>query len=228
MNDSIFNMVLLGAPGAGKGTQAVLLTEKYKQLHVSTGDMLRETVKEGSDLGKAIEECMTKGDLVPDEIVTKSVIERMKKTDAQNGVILDGYPRTKNQAISLDSSLLDSNNKLDVVLFFKTSEEVAVQRLTGRRVCPQCGKNYHILNMPPKKDGICDVCSVELIQRKDDNIETVKNRFKVYQERTKDLIDYYKEKGLLKEVNGDMSADKLFEEISILFRELGVLDDSCK
>ena len=228
MSYSIFNMVLLGAPGAGKGTQAALLTEMYKQLHISTGDMLRETVKEGSELGKRLEECMAKGDLVPDEIVTKSVIERMKKTDAQKGVILDGYPRTKNQAVSLDSALLDANNKLDVVLYFRTSEEVAVQRLTGRRVCPECGKNYHILNMPPKKDGVCDVCSVELIQRKDDNIETVKNRFKVYQERTKDLIDYYKEKGLLKEVDGDMSADVLFKEISKLFQKLGLVDDSFK
>jgi adenylate kinase len=188
--------------------------------------MLRETVKEGTELGKNIEEYMVTVDLVPDEIVTKSVIERMGKDDAQQGVILDGYPRTKNQAISLDQALKAAGKKLDVVLYFKTSEDVAVQRLTGRRVCPECGKNYHITNMPPAKEGICDLCGVQLIQRKDDNIETVKNRFNVYQERTKDLIDYYTEQGLLKEVDGDLSAEKLFGEISGLFREEGLVNDS--
>lgn len=220
-----FNIVLLGAPGAGKGTQAFLLAKAYNKLHISTGDMLRETVKEGTELGKKIERFMSTGDLVPDEIVTRSVIERMSKPDAGDGVILDGYPRTKNQAVSLDEALAKAGKKLEVVLYFRTSEEVAVQRLTGRRVCPECGKNYHVTNMPPAKEGICDICGAELIQRKDDNIETVKNRFKVYQDRTKDLIDYYREKGLLKEVKGDMSAERLFEEISGFFREKGLIDD---
>lgn len=212
-------MVLLGPPGAGKGTQAVLLSKAYNVVHISTGDMLREAVKEGTGLGKQLAEYMNSGNLVPDDIVTKVVVERMAKPDAKQGVILDGYPRTSAQAESLDSSLKKSAKKLDIVLYFKTSETVAIQRLSGRRVCKKCGKNYHVTNMPPAKQGICDICGGELYQRDDDKPETVKNRLSVYEQKTKDLVEYYRKKGLLREVDGDISATDLFGDIKVLFQD---------
>ncbi|MGB2600239.1 MAG: adenylate kinase [Candidatus Omnitrophota bacterium] len=218
------NLVLLGPPGAGKGTQAALLIKAYDLLHVSTGDMLREAIKEGTETGKEAESYMNKGELVPDEIVTKAVIDRINKPDAAGGVILDGYPRTKVQAESLDESMKKEEKSLDLVLYFKTSEDVAVQRLSGRRVCPECGKNYHVPNMPPAKDNVCDKCGVELFQREDDKPETVKNRLKVYEESTKDLVEYFNDKGLLKEVDGDISADELFERIDALFKKEGLIE----
>ncbi len=218
-------LVLLGPPGAGKGTQASLLTKAYALLHISTGDMLREAIKDGSQVGRRVQDYMNKGELVPDAIVTEVVIDRMAKPDASGGVILDGYPRTRVQAESLDSSLKEKGQKLDMVLYFKTSEEVAVSRLSGRRVCPKCLKNYHLTNIPPKQEGICDKCGIELMLREDDKPETVKNRLHVYHKSTRDLIDYYRGKGLLREVNGDLTAEELFDEISVLFREEGLVDD---
>jgi len=220
---SIMNMVLLGAPGAGKGTQAALLVKAYGLLHISTGDMLREAVREGGETGKELAIYMNKGELVPDSIVTRVVIERMAKPDAEDGVILDGYPRTKPQAGSLDDSLEGAGKTLDVVLYFDVSEKVAIERLSGRRVCRNCGKNYHLTNMPPKKESICDVCSGELYQRADDKPETVKNRLVVYEESTKDLIAYYRDKGLLREVDGGLPAGDLFEIIDALLKEEGLL-----
>jgi len=217
------NMILLGPPGAGKGTQAVLLGKAYGYLHVSTGDMLREAIKEGSEVGLEAREYMNKGELVPDEVVTKLVIERMKRPDAEKGVILDGFPRTQKQARSLDAALKGEDRKIDVVLYMKTSEDVAIQRLSGRRVCSACGKNYHVSNMPPEKEGVSDICGGSLMQRDDDRPETVKNRLVVYDESTKDLVDYYKDKGLLREVSGDISAEELFDRIGILFREEGLI-----
>lgn len=218
-------MVLLGPPGAGKGTQALLLKKAYNLAHISTGDMLREMIKEGSDIGKKIQGYVNKGELVPDEIVTQSVIDRMKKPDALHGVILDGFPRTKVQAESLDNSLTKEGKPLDIVLYLKTSNDVAIQRLSGRRMCPKCGKNYHVTNMPPEKEGICDTCGVQLIQREDDMPETVKNRLVVYEERTKDLVDYYKKKNLLQEVDGDLKAEALFDDIDALFRREKLIND---
>ncbi|MDD5634356.1 MAG: adenylate kinase [Candidatus Omnitrophica bacterium] len=226
-NKGSLNIVLLGAPGAGKGTQADILVKAYHLPHVSTGDMLRAAVKEGGKLGIKIKTCMDKGELVPDEIVTASVVDRMKKSDAANGVILDGYPRTLAQAESLDKALSREKRNISAVLYFKTSENVVVQRLSGRRVCPSCGKNYHVTNIPPKKEGICDTCNIKLVLRDDDKPETVKNRLKVYEERTKDLVDYYKKNGLLREVDGDLSANKLFEQINTLFKREGFVNDCC-
>jgi len=219
------NMVLLGAPGAGKGTQAGILKNAYGLLHVSTGDMLREAIKEGSETGLKAQEYMNRGELVPDEIVTHAVIDRMAKPDAASGVILDGYPRTKPQAESLDASLKSEGRELRVVLYLKTTDDVAIQRLSGRRICPECGKNYHVVNMPPKVEGICDTCGVDLIQREDDKPETVKNRLAVYDNSTKDLVSYYEEKGLLREVDGDLPAEQLFEDIDVLFRREGIVND---
>ena len=219
------NMVLLGPPGAGKGTQAALLVKAYDLLHVSTGDMLRAAISEGTETGLKAQEYMTKGELVPDELVTQIVVERIRKPDAEGGVIFDGYPRTKAQAASLDEAFSKEGRELDIVLYLKTSEEVAVQRLSGRRMCPKCLKNYHITNMPPKEEGVCDTCKVELLQREDDKPETVKNRLRVYVKQTEDLIGYYEDKGLLREVSGDVTADKLFEEIDALFKKEGLIDD---
>ena len=213
------NMVLLGPPGAGKGTQAVLIKKASDLLHISTGDMLREAVKEGSETGMEAAKYMNKGELVPDSIVTKVVIERMKKSDAGNGVILDGYPRTRAQAESLGKSMREAGKSLDLVLYFKTSEEVAIQRLSGRRVCKNCAKNYHADNMPPKIKNKCDICGGDLYQRQDDEPETVKNRLVVYEQSARDLIDYYRGKNLLREVNGDISAENLFEYIYALFQK---------
>ncbi len=223
-----FKMVLLGPPGAGKGTQAAMLTKAYNLLHVSTGDMLRAAIKDGSDVGKEAQNYMNKGELVPDSIVTQAVIERLGKPDASGGVILDGYPRTRAQAESLDESLKNNNNALDVVLYFKTSDETAIQRLSGRRVCTECGKNYHVSNIPPQKEGICDTCQIDLIQRDDDQPETVKNRLVVYKNSTKDLISYYKEKSLLREVDGNLSAEELFSNIGALFNAEGLISDDSK
>ena len=219
------NMVLLGPPGAGKGTQADFLTRAYHLLHISTGDMLREAVKEGGETGREIQDYMNKGELVPDDIVTRAVIERMAKPDAASGVILDGYPRTRMQAESLDSSLKRKGRSLDTVLYFKTSEQVAIQRLSGRRVCPECGKNYHVINIPPKKEGLCDTCGIELIQREDDKPETVKNRLEIYKQLTRDLIEYYKERNLLHGLDGDLSAEQLFDDIDALFQREGLIND---
>jgi adenylate kinase len=219
------NIVLLGPPGAGKGTQADLLKKEYGLLHVSTGDMLREAIRGRTEAGLEAEKYMTGGELVPDDIVTRLVLERMSKPDALNGVMLDGYPRTKLQAISLDDALSDSPAKVGLVLYFRTSEEVAVQRLSGRRVCPECKKNYHQTNMPPAVPGVCDTCAVALLQREDDKPETVKNRLSVYQRQTEELITYYQEKGVLRELDGDMSAGELFEVIAALFRKEGLVND---
>ncbi len=219
------NIVLLGAPGAGKGTQAGILAKEYGLVHISTGDMLRAAIAEGTDTGLKAREYMDKGELVPDAVVTGLVIERMSKPDAAKGVILDGFPRTRAQAEALDKALERSGKSLDDVLYMKVSEDVVLQRLTGRRVCPKCGKNYHVTNIPPEKEGICDTCDIGLIQRDDDKPETVKNRLKVYEQSTEGLIGYYREKGVLRDVDGDLSAEKLFEEIDALFRREGLIND---
>jgi len=219
------NLVLLGPPGAGKGTQAALLIKEYGLLHVSTGDMLREAIKEKTETGLEAGKYMDKGELVPDEIVTSLVLERMSKPDACNGVMLDGYPRTRMQAESLDAALEKMSGKVDLVLYFKTSEEVAIQRLSGRRVCPECKKNYHETNMPPVKEGVCDTCGVKLFQREDDKPETVKNRLDVYQSQTEELIKYYNGKSILRELDGDISAKMLFEVIAALFQNEGLIND---
>jgi len=223
MDKKTINIILLGPPGAGKGTQAKLLIDSYNLLHISTGDLLRKTVKEGSDLGKTLKEYMEKGQLVPDEIVTKCVINHIDVMDISKGIIFDGYPRTKKQAESLEIALKEINVNIDMVIYLKTSETTIIERLSGRRVCTECNKNYHIKNIPPKKEGICDTCNVELIQRKDDNLETIKNRIKIYMEQTQELIDYYKNKDLLVEVNSDLSAQELFKDIEEIFKRKNLI-----
>ena len=161
--------VLLGPPGAGKGTQAVRLVEKYEIPHISTGDIFRKNIKEGTELGKKAQEYMNAGALVPDELVVDLVKDRLQQDDCKNGFLLDGFPRTIFQAEKLDEFLSESNLKMDIVINLKVEKEALIKRLTGRRVCKDCGASYHIVNIPPKKEGVCDICGGELIQRKDDN-----------------------------------------------------------
>jgi len=213
------NVVLLGPPGAGKGTQAKVLSKKFKLVHVSTGDMLREAVKKGTQTGKTAKTYMDKGELVPDNVVIDIVVDRISEDDAKDGFMLDGFPRNQKQAIELDDAMNKKDMHLDIVLYFRTSPEVSVARLSGRRVCTSCGANFHIKNMPPKKEGICDYCGGRLIQREDDKEETVKNRLAVYEKETKTLVDYYKEKGILEEVSGDMDVNELFKKIEEVFKE---------
>lgn len=205
--------VLLGPPGAGKGTQAVRLVEKYEIPHISTGDIFRKNIKEGTELGKKAQEYMNAGALVPDELVVNLVKDRLQQDDCKNGFLLDGFPRTIFQAEKLDEFLSESNLKMDIVINLKVEKEALIKRLTGRRVCKDCGASYHIVNIPPKKEGVCDICGGELIQRKDDNIETVENRINVYEEQTAPLIGYYKEAGSLVDFDGEASLDEVFDAI---------------
>lgn len=212
-------LILLGPPGAGKGTQSVVLAREYGIPHISTGDMLREAIKEGLPLGLKAKSFMDKGGLVPDEVVTGIVIERLKKPDTKKGFILDGFPRTLRQAQDLDEELNKIASRIDLIIYFATSTKVAIERLSGRRVCKNCGFNYHIKNIPPKKEGICDKCGGALFHRLDDKEETVKNRLKVYEDQTKPLIEYYTKKGILKKVSGDLGVDGLFKVLSEIFAE---------
>ena len=211
------NTVLLGPPGAGKGTQADVLCKRFKALHVSTGDMLREAVKNGSEIGLRAKSYMDKGGLVPDDVVIKIVAEKLLSLKGGSSFLLDGFPRTVKQADELDKSLEASGKKLDLVLYFKTSPEISIARLSGRRVCKKCGRNYHIKNMQPKKEGVCDSCGESLYQRDDDKEETVKKRLSVYEQDTLPLIEYYQKQGILKEVQGDLDVEELFGKIKELF-----------
>ena len=212
-------IVLLGPPGAGKGTQSIVLSREYKIPHISTGDILRESVKAGLPLGVKAKSFMDKGALVPDEIVTGIVAERLKAPDTKKGFILDGFPRTLNQALVLDEALKKISSGIDMVVYFETSSRVAIERLSGRRVCKSCGFNYHVKNIPPKIEGVCDKCGGELFQRPDDKEATVLNRLKVYEAETKPLIEYYIKKGILKKVSGDLGVEDLFKVLSKVFSD---------
>lgn len=213
------NLVLLGPPGAGKGTQAKVLSQKLNIHHISTGDMLREAVSKGTSLGKEAAEYMGKGELVPDRLVIEIVKETLATVGVEKGFILDGFPRTLKQAKMLDSTLENINKKLDSIIYFKTSVETSVARLSGRRVCKKCGVNFHIKNIPPKKDGICDYCGNQLYQRKDDQEKTVKKRWTVYAEETAPLITYYENRGVLQEVSGDLEVNELNKILMALFQK---------
>ena len=207
------NLILLGPPGAGKGTQATRIVEKYKVPHISTGDIFRENIKNNTPLGQKAQEYMNRGELVPDQLVVDIALDRLSKDDCKNGFLLDGFPRTVFQADALDKFLKDKGKGIDLVINIEVEDKMLIERLDARRVCPTCAATYNVIGMPPKKEGICDKCNDTLIQRKDDKKETVGNRIKVYHEQTSPLIDYYKEKGLIKDFDGMIGADALFDEI---------------
>ncbi len=209
------NLILLGGPGAGKGTQAKKLIDKYQIPQISTGDILRAAVKEGTEMGKKAKEYMDAGKLVPDEVVIGIIKDRLAQPDCRKGFILDGFPRTVPQAEALDRVLADLGSKIDHVISIEVDEEELVTRLTGRRTCknPDCGQMYHIKFSPPQKEGVCDKCGSELYQRDDDNEATVRSRLATYNQATKPLIDYYQAKGLLRPIKGVGSIDDIFKQI---------------
>ena len=205
--------ILLGPPGAGKGTQAAKIVEKYHIPHISTGDIFRENIKNGTELGKRAKEYMDKGELVPDDLVIEIATDRLLKDDCKDGFLLDGFPRTVYQAEKLDEFLKAHDSKIDKVLDIAVEKEELMTRLTGRRVCKACGASYHVLNIPPKKEGICDVCGAPLVQRADDNAETVANRIEVYEAQTMPLIEYYEKAGNIAHIDGATGLESVFADI---------------
>ncbi len=206
-------ILIMGRPGAGKGTQAANIKEYYGIPHISTGDMFRAAIKEGTDLGKLAQSYMEKGALVPDEVTIGIVKERLLKDDCKKGFLLDGFPRNVHQAEELDKFMNAEGIKLDAVLDVNVDSSILIRRIVGRRVCKTCGATYHIEFNKPKKDGICDNCGTALIQRADDTIETAGSRLDVYDKQTAPLLAYYNEQNLLKTVNGDQDFNKVFEDI---------------
>lgn len=203
------NIILLGAPGAGKGTQAEIIRKKLGIPTISTGDMIREALKSGTDMGKKAKSYMDKGQLVPDEVVIGIVKDRLSQDDCKNGFILDGFPRTIAQAEALDNMEVNIDRVIDI----EVNEELIYERMSGRRVCKDCGATYHIKNIKPKVEGICDKCSGTLIQRNDDRPETVKERLKVYHEQTKPLKNYYESKNKLVVIDGTQSMDEITKQM---------------
>ena len=217
-------LILLGPPGAGKGTQAKVLSNKLQVPHISTGDIFRDAKKDSGELGRKLSDYMERGELVPDDIVNAVVLERLKKDDVrESGFILDGYPRTRQQAEVLNGSLDQMGLNVDMVIYMRTSREKIIERLTGRRVCRSCGRIYHIKNIPPKAEGVCDYCGGELYQRDDDKRATVLKRIAVYEEQTRALIDYYSQKGVLKTVSGNLDVRQLYDALYELFGKEGLI-----
>ena len=212
-------VVMLGAPGAGKGTQAKMIASKYNVPHISTGDIFRANIKEGTELGKKAKSYMDQGLLVPDELVVDLVVDRLQQEDCSNGYVLDGFPRTIPQAEALDAALGKLGTKLDYALDIDVADDFIIKRMGGRRACVTCGATYHIVNIPPKKEGICDTCGSELVLREDDKPETVEKRLSVYHEQTQPLIDYYKNSGILVTLDGTQGLNEVFNTIcSVLER----------
>ena len=206
-------IIMLGAPGAGKGTQAQMIADKYEIPHISTGDIFRENVKNGTELGMEAKKYMDQGALVPDELTVKILLDRVAKDDCKNGYVLDGFPRTIPQAEVLDKAIKELGDKIDYAINVDVPDENIIRRMSGRRACLSCGATYHIEHIPPKKEGICDRCGKELVQRDDDKEETVKNRLDVYHEQTQPLIDFYTKQNILKTVDGTMDMQDVFNAI---------------
>lgn len=206
-------LILLGPPGAGKGTQASSIVAEYGITHISTGDIFRHNIKNETELGKKVKSYLDKGQLVPDELTIDLVWDRLSKEDCKNGFLLDGFPRTINQAEALQKGLEERGLKLDKVINIDVDKNILVKRLSGRRVCKNCGETYHVDNKPTVKDGVCDKCSGEVIQRADDNEKTVLDRIEVYEKQTFPLIDFYKKLGLILTVDGTLSIEDVFSQI---------------
>jgi adenylate kinase len=212
-------IIMLGAPGAGKGTQAKMIAEKYSIPHVSTGDIFRANIKEQTELGMEAKKYMDQGLLVPDELTVKILLDRVAKDDCKNGYVLDGFPRTIPQAEVLDKAVSELNETIDFAINVDVKDENIIRRMSGRRACLKCGATYHIEHIPPKKEGICDKCGSELVLRDDDKPETVEKRLKVYHEQTQPLIDYYNKKGILREVDGSQDMKDVFNAIVAILGE---------
>lgn len=214
-------LIIFGPPGAGKGTQAERIVKKISVSHISTGDIFREAAAKKTELGQRVKEYMDKGELVPDDIVVKVVEERLKQPDCKKGFLLDGFPRTLIQAKALDKILEKLKTKIDVVINLEVAEEEIVKRLSNRRVCKVCGTVYHLIFNPPKISDKCDKCGGKLYQRDDDKEEAVRNRLKVYQKQTQPLIEYYRKKNVLKDVNGNKNIDDVEKEIESVLKNYG-------
>ena len=206
-------IIMLGAPGAGKGTQAKMIADKYGIPHISTGDIFRANIKEQTALGMEAKQYMDKGALVPDELTVKILLDRVAKDDCNTGYVLDGFPRTIPQAEVLDKAVAELGEHIDYAINVEVPDENIVNRMSGRRACLACGATYHVVHVPPKKEGICDRCGKELVLRDDDKPETVKKRLSVYHEQTQPLIDYYEKKNILKEVDGTKDMNDVFSDI---------------
>lgn len=206
-------IIMLGAPGAGKGTQAKMIAEKYSLPHISTGDIFRANIKNGTELGMEAKKYMDQGQLVPDELTVKILLDRVAKDDCKNGYVLDGFPRTIPQAEVLDKALTELNEKIDFAIDVDVPDENIINRMSGRRACVSCGATYHVVYNAPKKENICDTCGSELVLRDDDQPETVKKRLTVYHDQTQPLIDYYTQKGVLRTVDGTVDMKDVFTAI---------------
>ena len=206
-------IIMLGAPGAGKGTQAKKIAEKYGIPHISTGDIFRANIKEGTELGKKAKEYMDQGALVPDSLTLDLIMDRFKAPDCANGYVLDGFPRTIPQAEALTKTLAEAGAAMDYAINVEVPDAAIVERMSGRRACLKCGATYHVVYNAPKTEGVCDTCGEELVLRKDDAPETVLNRLSVYHEQTQPLIDYYQKQGILREVDGTKELNEVFEAI---------------
>lgn len=208
------NLLIMGAPGAGKGTMSNLIIQNYEVIHISTGDMLRQAIKEGTAVGLKAKEYMDYGNLVPDSIIHDIIVERFSKDDMKKGFLLDGYPRTLEQAKDLDEILKQLDMKLDGVININVDEEILVKRITGRRSCPNCKAIYNIYYMPPKQENTCDKCGEQLTLRKDDTAESLKIRMDAYHTNTQPMLEYYKEKGIVNDIKGsDRSIEEIFGSI---------------
>ncbi len=207
-------IIMLGAPGAGKGTQAKMIADRYGVPHVSTGDIFRANIKNETALGMEAKQYMDKGLLVPDELTVKILLDRVAQEDCRNGYVLDGFPRTIPQAEVLDEALAAQGERIDYAIDVDVPDENIVRRMGGRRACLSCGATYHIEHVPPKKEGVCDVCGQPLVLRDDDKPETVQNRLNVYHEQTQPLIDFYRKKGVLKTVDGTQDMNDVFAAIT--------------
>lgn len=214
------NIILMGLPGAGKGTQASEIVKKFPIPHISTGDMFRKAIKDETDLGKEAKSYMDRGELVPDEVTVGIVKERISEDDAKKGFLLDGFPRTIEQAESLNNIMSELDRNIDAVINIEVPEEELMNRLTGRRICEKCGTTYHLVFNPPKVDGVCDIDGGKLYQRKDDNPETVSNRLSVNVKQSKPILEYYDEKGVLKNIDGAKDIDEVTKDVIDILDQL--------
>ena len=209
-------IIMLGAPGAGKGTQAKMIAEKYGITHVSTGDIFRANIKNGTKLGLEAKKYMDQGLLVPDELTVKILLDRVAQPDCERGYVLDGFPRTIPQAEVLDEALNKLGDAIDYAINVEVPDENIIRRMSGRRACVSCGATYHVEHIPPRQEGVCDKCGQDLILRDDDKPETVQNRLKVYHDQTKPLIDFYSGKGILRTVDGTVDMKDVFDAIEAI------------